>query len=576
MSESWEFGDDALRSSDAEVTFGALADTIVDHWLVRDPVSATALGDHRFDGRLPDLSAEGVEESLTTLDHALGAIDQVDDLALGTSSSVDLEILRARIAGERFVLETLAPHTWNPIVANPGTAIHLLLARDFAPVETRLGSLVDRLTAVPDFLETARESLGSMPRVHVETALDQFRGTQAMLHGQVDAALEQAPSMRARVDEARSAAYGALDAHIGWLQDTLDSDRATRDPRLGPEKYAAKLWASLDAHLSPDDVLHRAELDLGRLEGEIARAAAEWLGEAVPPPDDAAELVRRALSAVAASGPVDDSTVLPLCRAAYDSTRAFVLEHDLATVPDIPVEIVEMPEIHRGTAVAYCDPPGPFETTTLPTFFAVAPTPAGWDAERVASFYREDNAHMLHELAIHEAMPGHVLQLGHSNRARHTNKVRSAFHSGTFAEGWAVYAEKLMAAHGYAPRGTSPADRDRAALAIRLQQLKMALRTTINAILDVRIHTRGMTEDEAMRLMRVRGHQEDGEAVGKWRRALLTSTQLSTYYVGFVAVDDVVRDLAAANPGWSERQVHDAVLAHGTPPPRHLPTLLGL
>jgi len=133
-----------------------------------------------------------------------------------------------------------------------------------------------------------------------------------------------------------------------------------------------------------------------------------------------------------------------------------------------------------------------------------------------------------------------------------------------------------MAEHGYAPRSAAAEDRERLALAIRLQQLKMQLRMTINAILDVRVHTRGMTEDEAMRLMQVRGHQEEGEAVGKWRRALLTSAQLSTYYVGFIAVDDVVRDVRAANPGWNDRQVHDAVLAHGTPPPRHLHALLGI
>jgi hypothetical protein len=109
-----------------------------------------------------------------------------------------------------------------------------------------------------------------------------------------------------------------------------------------------------------------------------------------------------------------------------------------------------------------------------------------------------------------------------------------------------------------------------------LQQLKMQLRMTINAILDVRVHARGMTEVEAMRLMQVRGHQEDGEAVGKWRRALLTSTQLSTYYVGFVGVNDVVADVRAAYPRWTDREVHDAVLGHGAPPPRHLRALLGV
>jgi len=567
----WEFDD---SSGEAETTFAALSDHILDGLLARNPVAATWLGDHRFDDRLPDLSPEGVEDTLHTIDQALSAVDQVDDLALGVASAVDLEILRSHLSAERFLIDTIADRTWDPLEANPGTAIHLLLARDFAPIEERLSSLVGRLSAVPEALETARESLTSMPRVHVETAIGQFRGTQALLSDQLDEALDGAPSMRAAVDAVRGDALGAIEAHIGWLQDRLDSDLATRDPRLGEEKYAAKLWATLDAHLTPDDVLHRAEHDLARIEGEIARAAAEFMGEAVPPPDDAAALVRRALATVADEGPVDDSTMLPLCRSAFESTKAFVIEQDLMTVHDDVVEIIEMPEIHRGVAAAYCDAPGPLETVPLPTFFAVSPTPSTWDAERVASFYREDNASMLQELAIHEGIPGHALQLSHARRLRSATRVRSALSSGSFCEGWAVYVEELMVERGYAPAGA--ADPERAALAIRLQQLKMQLRMTINAILDVRVHARGMTEEEAMRLMQVRGHQEDGEAVGKWRRALLTSTQLSTYYVGYIGVRDTVADLRAANPSWSDRQVHDAVLAHGSPPPRHLRALLGI
>ena len=202
----------------------------------------------------------------------------------------------------------------------------------------------------------------------------------------------------------------------------------------------------------------------------------------------------------------------------------------------------------------------------MPTFVAVSPTPRDWTADRVRSFYREYNRHMVQNLMVHEAMPGHVLQLGHARRFAGGTPVRAAFWSGSFVEGWAVYAEELMAGHGYPGEGNPDA--------VRMQQLKMRLRMIINTILDVRVHCAGWPEAEAMALMTGRGFQEEGEAAGKWRRALLTSAQLSTYYVGYTEVSDLAAGLRAHRPEWSERQRHDALLAHGSPAVRHLRSLL--
>jgi uncharacterized protein (DUF885 family) len=227
-----------------------------------------------------------------------------------------------------------------------------------------------------------------------------------------------------------------------------------------------------------------------------------------------------------------------------------------------------MPEVDRGVAAAYCDSPGALEPAALPTFIAVSPTPADWPAERVASFYREYNRHMLHNLMIHEAMPGHCLQLQHSRRFGGTGSaLRAALRSGSFVEGWAVYAEQLMAQHGY------PGDGD--PRHVRMQCLKMQLRMIINAILDARVHAHAMTEDEAMTLMTGRGYQEEGEAAGKWRRVLLSSGQLSTYYVGYTEVSDLAAELKAASPQAPEQEIHDQMLAHGSPPVRYLRPLLG-
>jgi uncharacterized protein (DUF885 family) len=197
----------------------------------------------------------------------------------------------------------------------------------------------------------------------------------------------------------------------------------------------------------------------------------------------------------------------------------------------------------------------------------VSPTPEGWSAKRVRSFYREYNRHMVHNLMIHEAMPGHALQFEHARRFAGSTPVRAVLRSGPFVEGWAVYAEQLMGAHGYPGEAS-------AAAAVGMQRLKMKLRMIINAIMDARVHGSGMTEAQAMALMTGRGHQEEGEATAKWRRVLLTSAQLSTYFVGYTEVSDLTGSLRGMHPGWGDRQVHDAMLGHGMPPVRHLRALL--
>jgi uncharacterized protein (DUF885 family) len=540
--------------------FQHLAEAALDEALAMHPDMATELGDHRFDDRLPDARPEALEEERRTIEGRLRELEALDLEALLPEHRVDAEVLGAALRGRRYELEVLREHDWNPLVGNPAGAVYTLLARDFAPLAERLRSLVGRLAAVPESLEVARRTLHDMPRVHLETAIGQFAGAAALIGQEVDAALETEPALRPEIDAVRPDALKAVEAHRRWLADRLDSlEGPGPDPRIGPERFARKLAHTLDAAATADEILVRAETELVRVEEEIARTAARLEGNGAAGP----EVVRKVLDRLAEDRP-DDTTILDLCRRALEGVTAFVREHDLITVYDDPIEIIQMPEFNRGVAVAYCDPPGPLEPAALPTFFAVSPTPEDWPPERVLSFYREYNAHMIHNLTVHEAMPGHALQLAHARRFNGPTRVRDALWSGPLVEGWAVYVERVAAEHGY--QGD----------ALRMQQLKMQLRMVINAILDARVHAHGMTEGEAMRLMMERGHQEEGEATGKWRRALLSSTQLSTYFVGYIEVSDLAADLRAATPGLTDRALHDQLLSHGSPPPRHLRTLVGL
>ncbi|GIE95962.1 DUF885 domain-containing protein [Paractinoplanes rishiriensis] len=535
--------------------FVPLAEHIVDALLASDPGLATTAGDHRYDDRLPDLSPGALAEQVSMLRDATDALSGIDPEAFGPEDQVDHAILSAVVERGLFELTDVREHEWNPLRHNPGPLLHALLARQFAPAEERLTSLGGRLAAIPDALATARAVLRDVPRIHIETAVGQFAGTAALVRDELPKLIAQEPSLRPAIEPSQAAALAALSEFDGWLRSRLEGGDPGRDPRLGRPLWEARLWHTLDTELPAAEVLARAQANLDRVGERLRAASAELVGG---PETD--ETVRRALDTLAADHP-DDSSIVDLAKVTMDEATEFVRRHDLLSLVDDPCVIEEMPEFARGVAVAYCDPPGPLETADVPTFYCISPTPAGWSPERVESFYREYNDHMIRDLTVHEAMPGHFLQIAHSRRFRAATRVRALGWSGPFVEGWAVYAEELMSGLGFG------------GLPVRLQQLKMQLRMSLNAIIDQLVHCDDLPEAEAMALMKDRGFQEEGEAAGKWRRALLTSTQLSTYFVGYTEMAAI----AAARPfGATPKAWHDAMLAHGSPPPRHLRTLLGV
>jgi uncharacterized protein (DUF885 family) len=527
-------------------SFVATAEAAIDAILRVRPELATALGEHAHDARLDDLTRDGLAYERTLLEGHRDAVDSLDLDLLGPDDAVDADILRNALDRRLFALDVLREHTWNPLVWLPGEALHPLLARAALPAADRLRAIAARLEQVPDRLRVARRTLEGMPRVHVETALQQTTGALALVREQVSRLLAAEPLLRSAVAPAQAAAAAALDGYRDWLLEQLPA--AEGDARLGPDVFAAKLHLVLDADLSAAQVLAAAEHNLAQVSEELERVARDWVG----PGDDP---VREALARVAAQAP-DDQTILRLAEQTLADATDAVRGAGFVTVPDEPCEIQLMPEFRRGLSVAYCDAPGALEVGGT-TYYAISPTPAGWAPERVASFYREYNNAMIINLSVHEAMPGHVLQLAHARRHRGATRVRRVFASGSFVEGWAVHAERLMAELGH---GGVP---------VRLQQLKMQLRMTINALLDAGVHAAGMTESEALALMQGRGYQEEGEAVGKWRRAQLTSAQLSTYFVGYTELAPLLAGLPT-----DRSAAYDAVLAHASPPPRHLATLL--
>jgi uncharacterized protein (DUF885 family) len=542
-----------------------LVDEFLAGWFRHYPVHATELGNHEHDGEWPDLSPAGREARRGFLRDAEERVTALDPARLTRDEAIDRRILLDYIGAARFGEETLREETWNPLsyVYLFGGGLFGLLSREFAPLPDRLRSAAARLRGIPSALQQARATLeagGPRPvsAFHTEKALGTVAGVADLARTAAsEAAALDDDALRSEVEAASNEAVAAVESFRDWLRDEL-APRATGDFRLGAELYAAKFRHALKTDLTPDDLEARATQAFAQVRGEMVRLARElwpqWIGDE-PMPDDERELVARVLDAISADHPAAGE-LLDFCRVENERIEAFIRERDLVGLADEPMQIIWTPPFLRAFGGAMLIPPGPLDKG-LDSFFAITPPPDDWTDEQVESMLREDNARMLRLLTIHEAVPGHYLQLAYSNRT--DSLVRAIFQSGVFAEGWAVYVTQVMMDVGYG--SDDPA--------LMLVHWKFYLRAITNTMMDIGIHAGSMDEDDAMRLMVEGGWQERSEATEKWSRARLSSTQLCEYFLGSVEMHELEaearRRSTAAGRDFDYRPFLESVLAHGTP-----------
>ena len=560
----------AAQANPLDDEFEKIAKEYCENYLGSHPEQATELGDHRFDGALTDYSAEARARMLANAKQVRDALKKFDDYKqLTGANQVDVRILRDEIDGEIFSLEELRAADWNPLVYNQSLAnsLYLLVARDFDSADKRIPNLRQRMEAIPKVIQQAEANLQHPPKVHVETAIDQVNGAINLVRNGLDPLLNQGPQSKKDVGPIQEKTAKALEDYKKWLQDDL-LKRADGDFRIGAEKFRKKLRFALASDLSMEEVLKRAQAGLAQTQKDIYETALPLYKKYFPKADaktlaDKYKVTAAVLNKLAEQHQ-DDTTVVGYAQKVVKEATDFVKQHKLVTLPGIPLDVVAMPEFKRGVAIAYCDSSGPLEKNGK-TFFAISPTPKDWPKEKKESFFRENNNYFLRDLTVHEAMPGHYLQLAHSNEFKAPTLVRAIFQSGTFVEGWAVYTEQVMAEQGYG----GPE--------VKMQQLKMRLRAIANAILDQSIHAGSMTEQQAMDLMTKETFQEQGEATLKWKRARLTSAQLSTYFVG---VSEHLDLREAAKKKWGKdfdlKKYNDQVISYGSPPVKYVRELMGL
>ena len=564
------------------------------------PVAATATGNHAHDGEWPDLTDAGQADRLAFIDDWTVELRATPNASLTPDERIDRDLLISELAALRFDETELREAGWDPLsyVYLLGGGIFPLLARDFAPLAVRLACVASRLERMPAVFRAARGQLGRIngrpvSKLHLEMALRQLPGIGSLAEDALAQAAAAASdpavaALQPRLEKAAAIGRKALDGFGRYLRDDL-RPRSHGEGRLGRDLFARKLRQTFRSNLTDEEILTQARLEYDAVRAEMIRIARkiwkEWVpGQPLPSAasegsQEAADqkIVSRVTSAIGAvHHPAGE--LVEACKESYREIVEFCMRKDLIGVPHEPLEIDWTPPFLREFAGAMLDSPGPLDKGQR-SFYFMTPPPDDWSAEQIESYLAEENDRQIALTTIHEGTPGHYLQLVYSNGC--PSVVRAVFGSGVFVEGWAVYVTQVMMDLGF--HADDPA--------LLLIHWKFYLRAITNAMIDVGIHAGSMTEAEAMELMVTGGFQEESEARKKWDRARLTSTQLSTYFVGSMEMWNLERErrrrAAAASgdprgasavresrvvgglgktPGFSYKEHLESVIAHGSPP----------
>ncbi len=564
----------SLACANAQVSEDAKLESFfrnhLDTSLRQRPVEATGLGDHRYDHLLDDISKEAragwLKQTRATLKELPRAVDYKK---LSRAGQVDFEILQQDLRRDIWLAENFRPFEEDPRTYGRyiSDSVYALLTQSTLPAETNLANCVARMKAIPGAIATARQTLTRPPKQHLETAIRQNRGAIAFYETEVFQLAGETPQLP-QLKVAAAPIVAALKDYQEFLEKEL-LPRATGEWRIGKRKFAKKLELVLDAGMTADQVLADAEAEYDRVQRDMYVVSRQLWSQYFPkqslPPDDGAgrlEVIAKVIAAVSQEhGKPED--LLQNTRATADRIKQFIRERDILALPEPDLcQIIEMPEFRRGNSIAYLENAPPLDPKAA-SFYAISPPPSDWDAVRVKSYLEEYNEHMLQILTIHEAYPGHYVQLEYANR--NPSLIRKVLSSGVYVEGWAVYTEQTLLDQGYGERD----------LRLRLMQLKFYLRAVVNAILDHKMHCQNMTDDEAMKLMVEGAFQSEGEARLKVIRAKQSSTQLSTYFVGRMA-HYRLRQAVQREQGdkFSLGRFHEAVLNEGSIPVKYLPELV--
>ncbi len=560
----------AFAQSTEDEKLNSFFKNYLDEHFRQQPFQATGLGDHRFDNQLDDISSKARDGWLAVARRTLGELPKkVDYNKLSRDGRIDFEIFQHDLQTQIWESENFHPFEEDPRVYGNyiSDSVYLLLTQSTLPKETNIANCIARMAQLPRIVAEAEKTLAHPPKPILETAILQNRGAISFYETEIFEFAGDTPQL-GKLQAAAAPVVALLKDYQKFLEGPLTA-RATGEWRLGKEKFQKKFELETQAGITAEQNLADAENEFTSVRRDMYDVARQLWCQYFPqtplPPDDAQgerDTITKVIGAVNQEHGKPEDLVAD-ARATVAQIKDFIRKKNYVQLPDPDLcQVIEMPEFRRGNSLAYLDNAPPLDPDAN-SYYAVSPPPSDWDAQRVKSFLEEYNHYMLHILTIHEAYPGHYVQLAHAMRT--SSLIRRVYQSGVYVEGWAVYGEMTMLNEGYG-------DGD---LRLRLMQLKFYLRAVANSILDYKMHCTQMTDDEALRFLTEEAFQSEGEARLKLIRAKQSAVQLSTYFVGRMAHyrlhQQIEREMGDK---FSLAAYHQAVIAPGSIPVKYLPELV--
>lgn len=549
--------------------FTKFTDDFIENLWEKNPTWALYNGYYKFDDKLNVPSAQNRAITLAETKQALSELQKFNPKTLSAKDATDYFILENALKSSIWYTEQFKSFEWNPSSYNVAGAFGLILNTDYKSMDERLRTISKRMQNIPAYYAAAKENITTPTLQHTLLAIQQNQGALGVFESSLKTKLAESglsASEQKEFDARRRAAVESINSYISWLQakeQELNANNSARSFRIGKELYTQKYQFDIETEYTADEIYALALQEKERLHSEMIKVShALWSKyfSAAKPSNDLL-MVKQLITEISKEHTQRDNFV-DAVREQIPALVAFVNDKNLLDQdPSKPLVVRETPEYQRGIAGASINSPGPYDPGAN-TYYNVTPLD-NYDEAGAESYLREYNDRMLQILNIHEAIPGHYTQLVHANKS--PSLVKSILGNGAMIEGWAVYTERMMLEEGY---GNNEPE-------LWLMWYKWNMRVVMNTILDYSIHTLGLTEDQALDLMINQAFQEESEAKGKWRRATLSSVQLTSYFTGYKEIYDFREEMKATQGAdFNLKDFHNEFLSYGSSPVKYIKTMM--